>query len=283
MKKLILTSFIVISSSILFGQDKAFEIYNKTGKKTKYSKVIKEASNTDVLFFGEIHNDPIAHWLQLEITKSLYKTNKLILGAEMFERDNQQQLSDYINKRIDISSFDSTARLWKNYYTDYAPLVDFASTHKIDFVATNVPRRYASKVYKNDFAALDSLTDEEKTWIAPLPIQFDPELPNYVNILSMMGDHASPTLVKAQALKDATMAYSISEFFKEYHLFFHYNGTYHSNNHEGIVWYINHYNNKLKVITIATVQQSDISKLQKEYFNLADFIIVVDEDMTKTF
>ena len=72
---------------------------------------------------------------------------------------------------------------------------------------TNVHRRYASQVYRKDFTALDSLHTEEKSWIAPLPIAYDANLKPYQDMLSMMGGHGGSTLPKAQALKDATMAY----------------------------------------------------------------------------
>jgi uncharacterized iron-regulated protein len=56
----------------------------------------------DVVFFGENHNSSINHWLQLKITEALYekKNGQLILGAEMFERDNQPQLNQYLNGNL---------------------------------------------------------------------------------------------------------------------------------------------------------------------------------------
>ena len=76
------------------------------------------------------------------------------MGAEMFERDNDAQLQDYLAKRITKKQLDSSARLWNNYKTDYAPLVDYARDHNIPFVATNVPRRYASLVSRGGLHAL---------------------------------------------------------------------------------------------------------------------------------
>jgi uncharacterized iron-regulated protein len=88
---------------------------------------------------------------------------------------------------------------------------------------------------------------------------------------------------KAQAIKDATMAYFILKNRTENSLFLHYNGSYHSNNFQGIYWYLKHENPALKIVTIATVSQKDITKLEKEYLMTADFIIVIDEDVTKTY
>ena len=187
----------------------AYKIYNTKGKKVSYKKMTKTLAEKDIVLFGELHNNAIAHWLQYEVTVEFNKTRKLILGAEMMEADNQNELNSYLKDEVDYKALDTIARLWKNYKTDYAPLIDFAKDNALVFIATNIPRRYASLVYKKGFKALDSLSKKEKEWIAPLPIHFDSELPTYKEILEMMGDHGTPELVMAQASKDATMAYFI--------------------------------------------------------------------------
>jgi len=162
-------------------------------------------------------------------------------------------------------------------------LVDFAKASKIPFIATNIPRRYASMVYKKGFEALNSLTAEEKTWMAPLPIAYDATLPGYVKMLEMAGGHGGDNLPKAQAVKDAAMGYFIIKNLKPGTVFVHYNGTYHSDNFEGINWYVKRIEPEAKIVTIATVSQKDIDKLEAEHFKKADFILVIDEDMTKTY
>ena len=245
--------------------------------------MVKQLTKADVVLFGELHNNPISHWLQLELTQSLAMSNNLILGAEMLEADNQEALNAYLADSIDQKGLDTAARLWPNYKTDYAPLVDYAKEKGIPFVATNIPRRYANMVYKQGFGILDSLSEQEKLWMAPLPMKFDSELPTYQKILQMMGDHGSPKLVMAQATKDATMAHFILANYKQEHLFIHYNGAYHSDEHEGIVWYLNQERSDLSYKTITTVSQANIKKLLAENKGKADFIICVDEDMTTTY
>ena len=201
----------------------------------------------------------------------------------MIEADNQKQLDQYLRGEIDQKAFDSLARLWPNHKTDYKPLVDFAKENSIPFIATNIPRRYANKVYKGGFESLSALTAEEKSWIAPMPIAYDANLPGYVKMIEMMGGHGGDNLPKAQAMKDATMGYFIAQNVKPGTLFIHYNGTYHSDNFEGINWYLKKEKPGVKIVTIAAVSQKDISELEKENLKLADFILVVDEDMTKTY
>ncbi|MEL6592432.1 MAG: ChaN family lipoprotein [Bacteroidota bacterium] len=264
-------------------QKPAYQLFNAKGKKVKYRKLTKAAEQAEVLLFGETHNNPICHWLQLELCQDMYQTRELILGAEMFERDNQESLSQFVKRDIDAKTFKDSTRLWPNYDTDYEPVVAFARKEGIPFWATNTPRKYASIVYQDGFEALESLPEEEKAWFAPLPIKYDPELPGYKAMLDMIPGHGGENFPKAQAIKDATMAYSILENYEEAHLFIHLNGTYHSQNFEGIVWYLQQERPDMKIVTIASVEQADISKLSEENLGLADFILCIPETMTKTY
>ena len=283
MKKITFCIFLFASIISVAQDKKAYQIFDKKGKKSSYEKVLKAAEKTDVVLFGEYHDNSVVHWLQLEFTKDLAQKKDLVLGAEMLEADNQKQVNQYLNGEINQKQLDSSARLWKNYKTDYKPLVDFAKEKKFSFIATNVPRRYASLVFKKDLVALDSLSAQEKSWIAPLPIAFDINLPGYKSMMGMQGGHAGEKMPKAQAIKDATMAYFINKNRKENSIFVHYNGTYHSDNYEGINWYLRKLDADIQIVTIAMVEQKDITKLEAEHYNKADFILVIDEDVTKTY
>lgn len=278
-------SFLFITVGLLGSAQnpQPYKIYNAKGKKVSYKKMVKTLAKQDIVLFGEQHNSAIAHWLQLRVTKELVSKRNLQLGAEMIEADNQDALSLYLLDSMDQKGFDTSARLWPNYKTDYAPLVDFAKANNLPFTATNVPRRYASMVYKGGFEALDTLSKLEKSWMAPLPMAFDSQLPTYKSILEMMGPHGSPKLVMAQATKDATMAHFILKNYLAGNLFIHYNGAFHSDYYEGILWYLKRQSPGLNYSTISTVTQSDIVKLDEEHVGKADFIIVVDEDMTTTY
>ena len=271
-----------------FKNDKpAYRIFDSKGKAVKYDKLLKQASEADVVFFGELHNNPICHWLQYELTKDLYSLNNknIILGAEMFESDNQLVINEYLTGLISTTSFEKEARLWSNYNTDYKPLVEFAKDSNLVFIATNIPRRYASVVFKKGWEGLDSLSAQAKSYIAPLPVEYDPEVECYKKMtegMPAMGGHSSATLPMAQAIKDATMAYNIAGYIND-NLFIHYNGAYHSDNFQGILWYLEKYKPGLKIVTISTVEQEEVKKLEIENKCKADFIIAVSENMTKTY
>ena len=238
----------------------------------------------DIVFVGELHNNPISHWIELQLTKALHQHPEkvLVLGAEMFESDNQLIMDEYLSGKISGKNFKNEMRLWTNYETDYAPLVEFAKENGVHFVATNVPRRYASLVFSKGFEGLDSLSDQAKKFLPPLPIEYDAEVPCYKKMMEMGGSHASPNMPKAQALKDATMAHFIAAHWEKGKVFLHFNGAYHSDNYEGIVWYLKRMLPDAKIVTVSTVLQNDVSELGEAHQGRADFILNVAADMTST-
>ena len=174
--------FILIMPLQAFSQDKpAYKVFTGEGKKADYNDILKAAARADVVFFGELHDNPIAHWLELELTKSLYSVRgkDLILSAEMFETDNQVLIDEYFAGIIKESSFEAEARLWKNYATDYKPLLNFAKENGLKYLASNIPRRYASVVASGGFEALRNISPDELKYVVPLPIEYDPELACY--------------------------------------------------------------------------------------------------------
>lgn len=289
MKRILL---LILATSIqltLLAQDKqAYRLFNAEGKEVTYQEVLKKAEKAEVLFFGEQHNNPICHWLQLEITKDLFdaKNGKLVLGAEMFERDNQLLIDEYLSGALTQKNFEEEVRLWNNYATDYKPLLEFAKAKRIPFIGTNIPRRYANLVYRKGLPALDSLSAEAKSYIAPLPFEVDMNLPSYKEMAAMMAGHGGPAndnLPKSQAAKDATMGYFIAKNLVKNHLFIHYNGSYHSDLKEGTVWYLWKYAPRTNVVTIASVEQDDLSKISPDNQKKGDYILVIPTSMTKTY
>jgi len=269
---------------------KSYQFYDQKGKEINTDKLVKELAQYDVVFFGENHNSSINHWLQLKITEALYekKNGQIMLGAEMFERDNQSHLNQYLSGKFDAKTLKDSARLWNNYPTDYKPLVDFAKDKKLTFVATNIPRRYASQTSKEGLESLNRLSEKEKTYIAQLPIKVTLNTPGYTEMKAMMGEHAEGTkvmnFIAAQATKDATMAESILKSWQAGKTFIHYNGNYHSKEFGGIYWYIKQKNPTLKmaVISVFESENPELKVLEKEY-KPTEFNLIIPADMTKTF
>ncbi|KNB60817.1 MULTISPECIES: ChaN family lipoprotein [Chryseobacterium] len=290
MKNIFLSIFLAGFYTLKAQNYKAYQFYDQKGKEIKTDKLVRELAKYDVVFFGENHNNSINHWLQLKITEALYekKNGQLILGAEMFERDNQAQLDQYVEGKIDAKTLKDSARLWNNFSTDYKPLVDFAKNKKLKFIATNIPRRYASKTAKEGIESLNALPEKDKVYMAELPIKVTLETPGYPEMKTMMGEHADGTkvmnFISAQAVKDATMAESILKNYNAGKTFIHYNGNFHSKEFGGIYWYIRQKNPNLKmaVISVFESENPELKVPEKEYIP-TNFNLIIPADMTKTY
>jgi len=284
--KYILILLIILPMTIVGQHKAAYQIFNAQGDSSSFDAIIDSSSVADIILFGESHNNPISHWLQYELITELNNIrHSIVIGLEMFERDQDDALQMYMSDSINYEELDSMIKLWGNFETDYKPIIDFAKKDSIPVVATNVPRRFASLVYKGGYEVLDSLSSVEKSWIAPIPFPYDKDLPGYKKMLSMFDDpsHANPNLPKAQAIKDATMAHSILNNKPAQSLFIHLNGSYHSDNEEGIMWYLRQYDSLPNILSISTVEQKDTNQLEEYHRAKADFIIVVHDTMTKTY
>ncbi|WP_373496339.1 ChaN family lipoprotein [Aquiflexum sp.] len=282
---LISFSFFLLTTS-LFSQTQAFKIFNTDGNEVRFESLVQIAGQHEVFFFGELHNNSIAHWLQLQMLKQLHANGKdVVLAGEFFERDDQLNIEEWFAGKMTDKTFETESKLWNNYILDYKPLMLYAKNNSIPFIGSNIPRKYASLVSRQGLAALDSLSEEAKKFIAPLPIEVDKSLPGYVAMKDMM--HGSGMnvdfMVEAQAVKDATMAFSLF-----YHLgkgknILHINGSHHSNNYEGIIWYLKKHNPDTRILTINTVEQENIHSLEEKTKGTADFIIILPSDSPKSY
>lgn len=266
-----------------------YRIFDAQGKEVSYEKMIKTVSATDVVFFGEIHNCVISHWMELKVLEALTENNKkLKVGMEMLEADNQFIINEYTSSLISSDRFEEECRLWPNHSTDYEPLVYYAKSHHLPLIATNVPRRYASIVKEKGLAFLDSLSAEAKRYLPKLPIKYV-ENKNAQEGFALMGllgkaKETKPQLMaQAQAIKDATMGWFIAQNLKKGEQMIHFNGTYHSDARNGIIPYLLEYRPKTTISTIRAVRQEEIDKIEEDYLGLADFYICITEDMNMSY
>lgn len=267
-------------------QIKAYQFFDQKGKEISLEQVIKKSGSAQVIFFGELHDNSLGHWLQLQVLKKLATLDSdLVLAAEFFERDDQLNINEWFEGKITDKNFEAEAKLWNNYATDYKPLMTFAKEKNLPFIATNVPRKYASLVSRNGLHALDSLDSEAKNYLPKLPIGLDATLPGYAAMKDMM--HGAPGnsdfMIQAQALKDATMAESLFKVISAGKKILHINGSYHSKDGEGILWYLNEKFPDLKVLNIHMVIQDQLDSLDEENKKAGQVILVLPTDSHQSY
>lgn len=309
---ILLIAFLIPFHSVMAKKDKtakketyknnfpAYVIYNSKGKQITFADMMENLPKHDICLFGEFHDDPISHWLEKMVTEELVKEkgSNLVLGGEMWEADQQLLMDEFvIHKLIDKKMYVESAKNWPNF-DDYKPLLGIALRNNLKFVCTNIPRRYARIIYKKGEAYLDSLPKQAYQYLPPLPIHYDLKQPAYKKMLDVFGsddkaDHEQKNgnpmmnykgsnLVKAQAIKDATMAHNILKNWEKGKYFMHYNGVYHSKDYQSIYYYLKYYNPDVDVVTISVFRQDNVMDLEEDN-NTADFNIIVQENVTKTY
>jgi uncharacterized iron-regulated protein len=282
MKKLLVVGGLLFCLHV-FAQ-KEYVLYDAKGKEVSIEKMFKEAQQKSWVFFGEFHNSSTIHRIQLLLTKHLHKVHgdKLMVGAEMFESDNQDIINEYFAGIINTKYFEDECRLWTNYKSDYKPIVEFLKTNKLSLIATNIPRRYAHAVHYNGLDVLDKLPEHVKQLFLPnLPVLIDTTLSSYAEI-KQMSMHGGKFMLEAQAVKDATMAHFMIKYWQTGKVFLHLNGAFHTNKYEGIISFLPKEWLRKDMLVISMVTQKDIEKLEDENKGLGDFIFCFEEDYAKS-
>jgi uncharacterized iron-regulated protein len=263
-----------------------FKIYEvKTQTIVTLPRVVEAFAAHHILFFGEEHNDSIAHHLQDTLYSLLINRYKNVtLSMEMFERDCQLVVDEYLNDYITDTQLVKEGRAWKNY-KDYRPMVNTAKQYQQKVIAANAPRRYVNMVSRKGFSALAALPKESKKNFAALPV--DTTNTAYSKkFREAMGGHGGANSYYAQTLWDATMAHSIYERWKKEKQLkiLHLNGRFHSDEKLGTVTQLQRKNKRLKIMTISCFAADDFANPDwSSYEKLGDYVIVTDPLVPKSY
>ncbi|MFN8742125.1 MAG: ChaN family lipoprotein [Pirellula sp.] len=257
--------FVLLALSVSFSadvhsQDPAFPatlVRLQDGAEVSLAEFAKLAPAVDVLVLGEEHDSDGAHQMQLDIIKELITSGQNVaISMEMFERDCQGVLNEYLADRIDEPTFLSMSRPWKNYGAHYRSIIELAKQHRLPVIAGNTPRDIASKVSKGEsiestlapFHARKTTSDKDLYW------------ENFVNAMKghggMEDSDAGRLFFEAQCLKDDTMAESITDFLASHAhrhvLVVHLCGKFHSDYGLGTVSRILTRNGLARVTVVST-------------------------------
>ncbi len=262
-----------------------------------FEGMLAELARADVIFVGEQHDDPATHRLERAILEGLARRRgNIVVALEMFERDVQSALDEYLAGRLSEAEFLKVARPWPRYATDYRPLVEFARAHGWRVVASNVPRRYASNVSKNGLAVLDSLPATERKLIAAnIQCPFDAYFKRFAETMNSHPGASGQQPEKrseseqraiterfyfAQCIKDETMAESITNVHLNHSevqprpLVVHFNGAFHSDYHFGAAARTKQRLPKLQIKVLSIVPVEDLDRVKAgDYRKRGDYVI----------
>ena len=255
---------------------------------SSFSSLSGQIAQADVIFIGEIHNDSLTHVVEYELLKAVHRYSpRLAVSLEMFERDVQILLNDYLHGNIEESAFLEQSRPWGNYQKAYRPLVEFARDHRLPVLAMNVPRRYAGQVAMKGDLDRAVLSDSETVWIARELKVLDGEYRDrFMKVLESpdqpkgMSRMTPENLYRAQCLKDDTMAESIHQFLQgnEDYKVISYQGDFHSAFGLGVVKKLRLLNPAIRTVVVSIVPVEDYPPEDFETFlGQGDFLIFVPD------
>lgn len=279
-----------------------YRIYSvKLGKEVTLNEIVEDMANADVLFFGEEHNDSVTHCLEQKTYELMYRKfgAKTTLSMEMFTRDVQTVMDEYLQGSIREKHFIKDARVWNNY-KDYRPMVEFAKTNKLPIVCANAAGRYSNLAGRKGQKALMELPAASKLFFAPLP--YDTASGAYYNKLMGLSGHSTTpdtgkkimpvmsmggfSLVTAQSLWDATMAYSIAEHLKQHkgQKVMQVNGRFHSDEGFAAVTQLKKYRPKAVALVVSCGSDPAFPNIDwKQYLGQGDYIVITDPAVPKTY
>lgn len=216
-----------------------YQAFDAAGEALPLDQMLDEAVGYDVVFVGEIHNDPTAHAVEFAVLEGLARragARPVVLALEMFDTDVQTVLDEYITGLISERDFLDAARPWANYTADYRPLVEFARANGLRVVASNAPVRYVRSLARG--GTLAGLSPEALGWLPPLPVAppSDATADAFAAVMGRMASGGASPLLDAQNLRDASMAWRTAQALRDSGrpLVVHVNGSFHTAGRRGI-------------------------------------------------
>ncbi|MBW6514965.1 MAG: ChaN family lipoprotein [Candidatus Syntrophosphaera sp.] len=286
MRTVILIALLCLLGTALAGSGPIF-VNAKTGKALEASQLARQLKKYDLIFFGEWHGNAAIHSAQASLLRELQAVDpRLALSFEMFERDVQTWLDQYLLGEITEEEFLAYSRPWPNYATDYRPLVEFAREQGLPAIAANVPRPLAGRAARLGEKFLEELADDEKAWVAERISA--PEGKYKERFLATMRQnmgHGDPgdaqlydNLFLAQCVKDDTMAESILQARQRFpkHRIIHFNGDFHSRESLGTVERVLERSPKLKAAVISPLAEGETIPEGAE--RIADWFILAPRE-----
>ena len=292
MKKVSLSFlFVFVFATLAFSQtvdsSQYYRVFDGKGKPSSLAAIIKALDGTDAVFLGEQHDDSVGHTVEFEIFKQAVEQyaakRKVALSMEMFERDVQIVVDEYLSGQITEAQFLASSRPWPNYKTDYRPLFEIAKDKKLAVVAANAPRRYVNMVSRGGRDVLNGLSKEAKAWIAPLPYgqPSDTYAKKFKNLMgpSPEAQMGIDKILSSQSLWDATMSNSVANYLKKNKgaLVVHLNGGFHTESRLGTVEHLRKYRPKSKVLVVTMRYEDDFKIFDKlKHTDIGDFVVLTD-------
>lgn len=229
------------------------------------ARLARQLKDSDVVVIGEYHGHHGAHLLQSRLQLALFKHNpNQVLALEAFNLDHQEVLDRYLAGEIGEGELIDDANGWPNYKASYRPLVEFARQHRLPVIAANAPAQTVRCVGRSGGNWLEQIDKQARDRLPAEPFHGTDRYRQ--RFFDAMGGHHSEGASErmqnsylAQLLRDNTMATRILDARQQHpgHQIIHINGTFHSENRDGVVAALLHRQPDLRIAVISPVFVTD--------------------------
>ena len=291
---------------IVEGRD--YRVYDARGEASSIEAIVEASLGEDVLLVGEEHDDMVGHAFETRLFEVVLERigapdragRTVVLSMEMFERDVQYVVDEFLAGMISEDHFLRSSRPWDDYEARYRPLVEAARAAGAPVVAANAPRRYVNQVSSEGPFALEALSDQARSYLPPLPypgpsVRYRAQWDSLMTAaMTAAGEEAgageaaaadsmarpyamSPNVIQAQALWDAAMGHAVTDALVRHVGGFvvHFAGSFHVEKGTGIPERIADYRPGTRVVSIVMTKVDDIDAWSaSEHAPLADYVVL---------
>jgi uncharacterized iron-regulated protein len=139
----------------------------KNGKSISFDELIDGLQANDLIFVGEVHDNPEHHLIEVQILQALTDCyGPLSVAMEFFDTTQQPAIDRYVGKEMNETVFLKDvdwAKGWSFPYHFYRPLLLLAREEGNPLIGINLPNSVVRKVARS---GLESLTPEERSHAA---------------------------------------------------------------------------------------------------------------------
>ena len=142
-------------------------------------EAIQRLQAVRIVLVGEHHNNVAHHQAQLKVIQSLHEAGrKVAVGLEMFRRDSQADLDQWILGRTSESRFKPIyLKNWNFGWDLYSPIFKYAKENRIPMVGLNVSRSITGLVASKGF---ESLSKAQKGALEGITCEVTPQYRNFI-------------------------------------------------------------------------------------------------------
>jgi len=191
-----------------------------TGATLSFEQLIEQIASKDLIFVGEVHNNPEHHLIHVQIIQALMdRCGPVTIAMESFQKTKQESLDRYLQGELTEEEFlkeVNWSEEWGYEYHFYRPLILLARQNMSRILAINAPHDIVRKVARE---GLKSLSVVEKGKLAK-EIDLN-DRAHYTFLRKIYEQHSHTELKKfdyfyeAQCVWEDTMAHNLAEYLKE--------------------------------------------------------------------